>query len=66
MILKLKPADTPSYINAAPSAVQEKLWAMHECILKAAPGATEGLKWGIVVLLNSDKTMQRKGFLKTK
>ena len=47
MISKLKPADIPSYMNAAPSAVQEKLRAMHECILKAAPGATEGLKWGM-------------------
>jgi uncharacterized protein YdhG (YjbR/CyaY superfamily) len=47
MILKLKPTDIPSYINAAPPEVQEKLWAMHACILKAAPGAREGLKWGM-------------------
>jgi uncharacterized protein YdhG (YjbR/CyaY superfamily) len=44
---KLKPVDIASYINAAPPAVQEKLWAIHECIRKAAPGATEGLKWGM-------------------
>ena len=47
MISKLKPVIIASYINAAPPAIQEKLWSMHECILKAAPGATEGLKWGM-------------------
>jgi uncharacterized protein YdhG (YjbR/CyaY superfamily) len=27
--------------------VQEKLWQLHACILAAAPGATEGLKWSM-------------------
>ena len=40
-----KPATIKEYIEAAPVAVQEKLWQMHSCILAAAPGATEGLKW---------------------
>jgi uncharacterized protein YdhG (YjbR/CyaY superfamily) len=44
---KLKPSTIEEYINAAPAAVQEKLWQLHECISKAAPGATEGLKWRI-------------------
>ena len=47
MISKLKPIDIASYINASPPAVQEKLWAIHECIRKAAPGTTESLKWGM-------------------
>jgi uncharacterized protein YdhG (YjbR/CyaY superfamily) len=42
---KLKPASIEEYINAAPPEVQEKLYQLHECIRKAAPGATEGLKW---------------------
>jgi uncharacterized protein YdhG (YjbR/CyaY superfamily) len=42
---KIKPATIEAYINAAPADVQEKLWQLHECILKTAPGATENLKW---------------------
>jgi len=42
---KLKPTTIAEYINAAPAAVQEKLWQLHECICKAAPGATQNLKW---------------------
>src|SRR6478736_4581327 len=42
-----KPATIKKYIEAAPVAVQEKLWQMHACILAAAPGATEGLKWSM-------------------
>ena len=42
---KLQPTTIEEYINAAPAAVQERLQQLHECILKAAPGATEGLKW---------------------
>jgi uncharacterized protein YdhG (YjbR/CyaY superfamily) len=44
---KLKPATIYEYITAAPAAVQEKLFRLHECILAAAPGATENLKWGM-------------------
>ena len=47
MVQKLKPTTIAEYINAAPVAVQEKLWQLHECISKAAPGATEGLKWNM-------------------
>ena len=44
---KIKPANIQEYINAAPAVVQERLWKLHECISKAAPGAVEGLKWGM-------------------
>jgi uncharacterized protein YdhG (YjbR/CyaY superfamily) len=44
-IQKIKPTTIQEYINAAPVAVQEKLWQLHECIRKAAPAATENLKW---------------------
>ena len=47
MVSKLKPATIDEYINAAPVDVQEKLLQLHECIRAAAPGATEGLKWGM-------------------
>ena len=47
MVSKLKPATIDEYINAAPIDVQEKLLQLHECIRAAAPGATEGLKWGM-------------------
>lgn len=43
-VQKLKPTSIDEYINAAPVAVQERLWKLHECILKAAPGAEEELK----------------------
>ena len=42
---KIKPTTIEEYITAAPAAVQEKLWRLHECIRKAAPAATENLKW---------------------
>ena len=42
---KLKPTTIAEYINAAPADVQGKLWQLHECICKAAPGATQNLKW---------------------
>jgi uncharacterized protein YdhG (YjbR/CyaY superfamily) len=41
----LKPTTIEEYIYAAPPDVQERLWALHECIRKAAPAAEEGLKW---------------------
>jgi uncharacterized protein YdhG (YjbR/CyaY superfamily) len=44
---KLKPATIDEYITAAPAAVQEKLFRLHKCILTAAPGATENLKWSM-------------------
>ncbi len=46
-IQKIKPTNIEEYINAAPPAVQERLWKMHDCIRAAAPGATEALKWSM-------------------
>ncbi|MES2850927.1 MAG: DUF1801 domain-containing protein [Bacteroidota bacterium] len=42
---KIKPTTIEEYINAAPADVQERLYKLHECIKKAAPGTTEELKW---------------------
>lgn len=44
---KIRPASIEEYIDASAPEVQERLWKLHECIRKAAPGATEGLKWGM-------------------
>lgn len=44
---KAKPKNIEEYIKAAPVEVQDKLYQMHDCIRKAAPGAAEGLKWGM-------------------
>ncbi|MBF8247582.1 MAG: DUF1801 domain-containing protein [Bacteroidetes bacterium] len=43
----MKPKSIAEYIQAAPRGAREKLRAMHACIRSAAPGATEGLKWGM-------------------
>ena len=44
---KIKPKTIEEYIfNASPRA-QEKLWQLHDCILKAAPGAIQNLKWNM-------------------
>lgn len=48
---KIKPASIEEYIDASAPEVQERLWKLHECIRKAAPGATEGLKWGMPAYL---------------
>ena len=42
-----RPQTIADYINAAPKDARKKLREMHVCIRKAAPGATEGLKWGM-------------------
>jgi uncharacterized protein YdhG (YjbR/CyaY superfamily) len=42
-----KPKTIEEYIEAAPVEAQEKLWQLHETIRKAAPGATEALKWSM-------------------
>jgi uncharacterized protein YdhG (YjbR/CyaY superfamily) len=50
MILKKglpRPKTIDDYINMASEEAQEKLQEMLECIRTAAPGATEGLKWGM-------------------
>ena len=42
-----KPKTIEEYIVTAPAEAQEKLWQLHETIRKAAPGATEALKWSM-------------------
>jgi uncharacterized protein YdhG (YjbR/CyaY superfamily) len=44
---KARPKSITEYIDAAPKEAQKKLRAMHACIRKSAPGATESLKWGM-------------------
>jgi uncharacterized protein YdhG (YjbR/CyaY superfamily) len=44
---KTRPKDITEYINAAPKGAQKKLREIYACIRKSAPGATEGLKWGM-------------------
>src|SRR5215213_3472337 len=43
---KARPESITEYINAAPKEAQENLREMLACIREAAPGASEGLKWG--------------------
>ncbi|MEP7372087.1 MAG: DUF1801 domain-containing protein [Chitinophagaceae bacterium] len=42
-----KPKTIAEYISAAPAEVQEKLYELYACIRETAPGAIEGLKWGM-------------------
>jgi uncharacterized protein YdhG (YjbR/CyaY superfamily) len=44
---KSRPKNIAEYISAAPKHAQKKLREMRACIRKAAPGAEEGLKWGM-------------------
>jgi uncharacterized protein YdhG (YjbR/CyaY superfamily) len=44
---KVRPANVDGYIDAAPAGARKKLREMRACIRAAAPGATEGLKWGM-------------------
>jgi uncharacterized protein YdhG (YjbR/CyaY superfamily) len=44
---KARPKSITEYIHAAPKEAQKKLREMRACIRAAAPGATEGLKWGM-------------------
>jgi uncharacterized protein YdhG (YjbR/CyaY superfamily) len=44
---KTRPKTIDEYINSTPKTTQKKLREMRACILKAAPGAKEGLKWGM-------------------
>ncbi len=44
---KIKPTTIAEYIDATPADVQERLWQLHNCIKKAAPGAVEELKWNM-------------------
>ncbi|MFI5210685.1 MAG: iron chaperone [Gemmatimonadales bacterium] len=47
---KARPTTIAEYINAAPKAARKPLGEMRATIRKAAPGATEGLKWGMPAL----------------
>ena len=44
---KARPESISEYIEAAPNPARKKLQEMRACIRKAAPGATEGMKWGM-------------------
>ncbi len=44
---KAKPENIEEYIKAAPRETQLKLNEIRACIRSAAPGAKEGLKWGM-------------------
>lgn len=44
---KTRPASVGEYLEAAPKEAQKKLREMRACIRKSAPGATEGMKWGM-------------------
>jgi uncharacterized protein YdhG (YjbR/CyaY superfamily) len=44
---KARPQTITEYIDAAPKETQKKLREMRACIRKSAPGAKEGLKWGM-------------------
>ena len=43
---KTKPTTIAEYMNSAPKEAQKNLREMYTILKKAAPGATEGLKWG--------------------
>jgi uncharacterized protein YdhG (YjbR/CyaY superfamily) len=45
--VRTRPKSTTEYINASPRAARKKLREMRACIRASAPGATEGLKWGM-------------------
>jgi uncharacterized protein YdhG (YjbR/CyaY superfamily) len=44
---KTRPKTIDEYIHAAPKEAQKKLREMRACIRATAPGAKEGLKWGM-------------------
>jgi uncharacterized protein YdhG (YjbR/CyaY superfamily) len=44
---KARPKSITEYIDGAPKEAQKKLREMRACIRKLAPGAKEGLKWGM-------------------
>ena len=46
-VRRTKPRSIPEYIDAAPKNSQKKLLEMLACVRKSAPGAKEGLKWGM-------------------
>jgi uncharacterized protein YdhG (YjbR/CyaY superfamily) len=42
-----RPESITEYIKAAPKEAQKKLREMRACIRTSAPGAKEGIKWGM-------------------
>lgn len=44
---KSRPATITEYIDAAPKEARKKLREMRACVRKAAPGATESIKWAM-------------------
>jgi uncharacterized protein YdhG (YjbR/CyaY superfamily) len=44
---KARPKTVAEYINAAPKQARAKLREMRACIRSCAPGATEGMKYGM-------------------
>jgi uncharacterized protein YdhG (YjbR/CyaY superfamily) len=46
MMPKPRPATIAEYIAAAPKEAQKNLRALHAILRKAAPRATEAIKWG--------------------
>lgn len=44
---KLKPTTISEYIANARPELQPRMQQLHECIIKSAPGAIEGLKWNM-------------------
>ena len=44
---KTAPSNVTEYINAAPKEARKKLRELRACIRASAPGAMEGLKWGM-------------------
>jgi uncharacterized protein YdhG (YjbR/CyaY superfamily) len=44
---RARPKTVAQYIQATPTAARARLKEMRSCILAAAPGATESLKWGM-------------------
>ena len=48
---KIKPANVDEYINSAPFIARDKLREIRAILKKAAPNATEMLKWGNPVFI---------------
>jgi uncharacterized protein YdhG (YjbR/CyaY superfamily) len=44
---KSRPGSITEYIHAAPKEAQKKLREIRACIRASAPGAKEGMKWGM-------------------
>jgi uncharacterized protein YdhG (YjbR/CyaY superfamily) len=63
--MKLKtfqPSTVTGYISAAPPAARSRLRQMRACVRKAAPGAKEGLKWGLPAIFDRRILVMYGGF----